>query len=840
MKMKKFFGFILASLALFTVASCGNTGGGNEEDEKVYTYNTFTAISPTNWNELTYSDNNDTQIMNYIGSSFFSYDFKFDAKGEIIPGQFEMRYDAATKLEDVSAEYVGEKWGIPEGASARAYKITLRKDLKWEDGTPIKAEDFVYSMQEQLNPLFKNYRADSFYVGSTIIHNAENYAKQGSYGYAQMVPNFADEEYVEFGPEKSGFQVSPEGAFQVVFGETVKDVVFKVNSGSSWGSNGLSAYYGAGYLASNKAVETAVGEIIASADSNGYVKVTKEVADVLADAVAVLHGYENAAAYAEKEGEYAYIEWEELCYYGYTFEKVDFSEVGLFVGDNEYEIVLVLDKALDLLKEDGSLSYKAAYNMSSLPLVHKAKYEANKHAPQEGSTLWTSTYNSNKDTTMSWGPYKLTYYQEGKQYILERNKSWYGYNMEDNKGKYQTDRIVCETIKEWGTAWLAFLKGEIDSIGIDVSIATDYKESERAINTPDDFVASLQLQSNVEELKKRESEGINKSILAYTEFRKALSLSIDRAEFTRKTTTSSRAGFGLYNQMHYYDVANGGVYRNTDVARKVLCDVYAIDTTKYASLEEAEKAITGYNLAEARRLVEVAYSKALEAGDIKASDKVVLTLGTGTINETVTRRFDFLKSSWLELVKGTSLEGRLDFEVKDYADKWSDDFREGLYDVCMGGWTGAAWDPGYFLLAYLSPDYMYSKAWDTSSVTMTFTMEGVGENGADVTATMTLMEWYNCLNGAKGAPYDWSSAAIPESQRLQLIAALEREVLSVYYTVPLYNNYSSSLLSYKVEYITDEYNTFLSYGGIRYMTYNYSDAEWKKEVEARGGEINYK
>ncbi len=838
MKMKRLFGFFLASLAMVTVVSC--KPDNPRPEEKVYTYNTYTAISPTNWNELTYQDNNDTQIMSYIGSSFFSFDFKFDAKGEIIPGEFVIRYDAATKLEDVSAKYVGSKWGIPEGATARAYKITLRNDLKWEDGTAIKAEDFVYSMEEQLNPLFKNYRADSFYVGSTIIHNAENYVKQGSYNYALMIPSVADEYYVAYGPETSGFQVSAEGTLQVVAGEVVKDVVINVNDGGSWGSNGINAYYKAGYLAGNEEVNTAIGNLIKAADSNGYVKLTVERANALCEAIAILQGYESAAKYAEAVGSYAYQEWQEFCYYGYVFEKMDFSEVGLFVGDTEYELVMVLDKALDLLKEDGSLSYKAAYNMSSLPLVHKGRYEANKHAPQEGSTLWTSSYNSNKDTTMSWGPYKLTYYQEGKQYILSRNTNWYGYNMPENKGKYQTDRIVCETIKEWGTAWLAFLKGEIDSIGIDVSISTDYKESERAINTPDDFVASLQLQSNVEELKKRESEGVNKTILGYTEFRKALSLSIDRAEFTRKTTTSSRAGFGLYNQMHYYDVANGGVYRNTDEARKVLCEIYAVDPSKYPSLEEAEKAITGYNIAEARRLVEEAYNKALAAGDIKATDKVVLTLGTGAINEVVTRRFDFLKSSWLELVKGTSLEGRLDFEVKDFADKWSDDFRDGLYDVCMGGWTGAAWDPGYFLLAYLSPSYMYSKAWDTSSVEMTFTMKGVAEDGGDITATMPLMTWYNCLNGAAGAPYNWSSSAIPESKRLQLIAALEQQILSVYYTVPLYNNYASSLLSWKVEYATTEYNTFMSYGGIRYMTYKYSDAEWKAEVAKQGGELNYK
>jgi hypothetical protein len=158
----------------------------------------------------------------------------------------------------------------------------------------------------------------------------------------------------------------------------------------------------------------------------------------------------------------------------------------------------------------------------------------------------------------------------------------------------------------------------------------------------------------------------------------------------------------------------------------------------------------------------------------------------------------------------------------------------------MGGWTGAAWDPGYFLLAYLSPAYMYSSAWDTSSVQMTFTMKGVGENGADVEETMSLIDWYNCLNGAAGAKYDWSANALEQSQRLQLIAALEKEVLKVYYTVPLYNNFSASLLSYKVDYITYEYNTFMSYGGIKYMTFNYDDAAWAAEVAAQNGELNYK
>jgi hypothetical protein len=124
---------------------------------------------------------------------------------------------------------------------------------------------------------------------------------------------------------------------------------------------------------------------------------------------------------------------------------------------------------------------------------------------------------------------------------------------------------------------------------------------------------------------------------------------------------------------------------------------------------------------------------------------------------------------------------------------------------------------------------------------MTFTMEGVkGEDGEDITDTMSLMDWYDCLNGNSGCRYDFSSNGLPEAQRLQLIAALEKEVLKVYYTVPLQNRFSASLISFKVDYVTYEYNTFMGYGGVKYMTYNFCDVEWNAEVAKQGGTLNYK
>ncbi|MDE7162304.1 MAG: hypothetical protein K2N65_06085, partial [Anaeroplasmataceae bacterium] len=366
-----------------------------------------------------------------------------------------------------------------------------------------------------------------------------------------------------------------------------------------------------------------------------------------------------------------------------------------------------------------------------------------------------------------------------------------------------------------------------------------YKNSEQAIFTPDDFVSSIQLQSSKESLAGRQDTGINKTLLSYDDFRKALAIGFDRDDYARRCTTSSLAGLGLFNSMHYYDVENGGVYRDTDYAKRVLCDVYAVNPNDFASLDDAVESITGYNLTEARRLVDKAYDEAIAAGDLKATDKVKLTVGSGAITIATQRTFDWFEAAWTELMKGTKLEGKFELEFVDKGTKWADDFRDGAYDIILGGgWSGAAWDPGYMLLAYLSPDYMYSAAWDTSSETMTFTMKGVGENGADVTETMSLMDWYDCLNG-NGGKYNWAQGEIDDDIRCSLIAALEGAILKKYYSVPIAYSYGSSLLSYRADYITREYNTFMAYGGIRYMTYHYTDAAWSEYVSSQGGTLDY-
>ena len=801
MKLKKIALLAMAGTAVLSVASCGK-----KVPEGNFTYNTYTAVSPSDWNELTYKDNNDTQIMSYLSSSFFNYDFAYDEEGNIKDGEFVVFYDAATKLEDVTQEYAtDDRYAVPDDATSQyAYRITLRKDLTWHDGTKITAEDFVYSMQEQLNPLFQNYRADNFYNSGTVIHNAKNYVYQG-----QTMNVSARDKHSTWEAAKA------DNTLKFSLGsETGMGAYLSKNYGSYISAKGVAWLCGALGIANEADVKAALGKTYAEIQADPALKATFD---------AVLGWWKTMPD-----------EELDLFSYEYTYPKMDFSEVG-FLAEDKYELVFVLDKSLELLKEDGSLSYKAAYNLSSFPLVKKDLYESCKVAPNESTTLWTTTYHTSLEKTASWGPYMLTSFQPGKGYTLETNPNWYGYGHKQYKGQYQTTKIECEVIEEYNTAFQKFLKGKLDSIGIDVSVAADYKNSGQAIYTPDDYVGSLQLQSNEAALESRQTEGYNKTILADNDFRKALSLAINRAEYNEKCTTSSLAGFGIFNSMHYYEVENGKVYRNEDVAKQTLCDVYGVDVSKFASLDEAYNSITGFDLTQARDLVTKAYNKALEAGKISATDKVKLTFGTSVINASTQRSFDFISNEWKDMVVGTPLEGRLETELVDYASDWADSFRDGKYDVCTGGWTGAAWDPGYFLLAYLDPNYMYSAAWDTANHDLTFKMEGVMAEAE----TMSLIEWYNCLNGIEGAKYNWSIGQLEQSKRVTLIAALEREILIQYYTVPIQYSFSSSMISYQIEYKTRTYNTFMGYGGMRYLTYTYDDAEWEAAVQAAGGEIDY-
>ena len=85
--------------------------------------------------------------------------------------------------------------------------------------------------------------------------------------------------------------------------------------------------------------------------------------------------------------------------------------------------------------------------------------------------------------------------------MFERNEHWYGYALEDNKGQYQTDKIITQVIAKEEAQQLAFWSGEVDSLGIATTIADDYKNSPFAIFSPRTAIFGIQVYSNLPVLK---------------------------------------------------------------------------------------------------------------------------------------------------------------------------------------------------------------------------------------------------------------------------------------------------------------------------------------------------
>jgi oligopeptide transport system substrate-binding protein len=95
----------------------------------------------------------------------------------VITGQSEMRLISAL-FEGLTARNahgivepgVAESWSI--SSDGKTYRFKLR-EATWSNGTPITAQDFVYSWERALNPLMASKYAELLYP----IHRAEDYNK---------------------------------------------------------------------------------------------------------------------------------------------------------------------------------------------------------------------------------------------------------------------------------------------------------------------------------------------------------------------------------------------------------------------------------------------------------------------------------------------------------------------------------------------------------------------------------------------------------------------------------------------------------------------------------------
>ena len=777
--------------------------GKDYTDEKVYTYNDYlSAMTGLNWNPLSWETNDDSYILGFLTMGFYDFAINADKTGySIVP---EM---AAAMPVDVTSEYVGS-YGIAEGESAKAWKIALNPNAKWENGEAITADDYMYSMQQQLDPKALYRRADSYYAGDFQLYNAKNYLYQGQKGIFAATTAYT--EYSESLDDKLIFTLSPANATYL------EECAMRTIMGFPASYDAVAC---AAYLIGSYGADMPAFTAEAAAAMEG-----KTLAEIKADATL-------AAAWADLIGWWQTEPNEELHFFvaNAEYPAMSFDEVGLVKVD-DYTLVYIT------IAPTEEAAFYVPYNLSSTWLVHKATFEASKiYSDAEGNVVDSyeaaakveSKYFTTLEGTISYGPYKMTVFQDGKSIVFERNDNWYGYSDGKHLGQFQTDIIDVAVISDDKTALQVFLQGDLAGKGLLAEYFEDYSSSDRLVYTPESYTTKLTFNTNYESLV---ALGGNQQLLSVLAFRKAFGLAVDKEAFASGYTSAGEAGFGLLNYQYCYDPFSGALYRDSEHAMKALVDYYGIEYGEgkdFEDLEEAYNAMTGYDIDAAKALMQAAYDQAVAAGIYDGKSPVTLEILVYNSEDIYVKMVNFFNDALVAATEGTDFEGLVSIELKINADYY-EAMCAGEAAIIFSTWGGAAMSPFTMIDQVYTDDAtghgnQNEYGFETENIKLTLTVDG-----QEITAS--LQEWAAWCGSAKAeaisgliglfTDYDYDT-------RCAFFAAVECAYLKGYATFGLYYRNSASLVSYKMEQGSEAYLQIVGRGGIRHITYNYDDATWE-------------
>ena len=789
-------------------AYAGETGK-DYSDEAVYTYNTAIADgSGLNWSPFAWKSEEDEQILSYLSMGLYDFVLNTEKTGWSVICEM-----AAELPADVTAEYVG-KYGIAEGDTARAWKIVLNKNAKWDEETPINADSYIYSYKELLNPLMQNPRAGEVCTGEFAIYNAEEYRNSGTEYWA--VNNNGTKTYVKWYAKMK----SEDGTYTAGDGSPL---AFGLKTPYAWmEGHSLEDYYKAGYMP-----EEVWKTLSGLADEEGYIPVTDESA-------AALLTFTGSDIWGNEQE----IHLENYMSYKKHNAAVTWDEVGI-LKTGEYELVLITREPVSnpeirvpewlsrifLVKEDLWEACKKYYN------------EAGKEvkADSEEIASVTSDYGTNAEKTASFGPYKMTSFRSDKQITFERNEQWYGYADDVHKGQYQTDVINIKVIGKHDAQISAFRKGELDSVELQSDDLKDYAESPYIRYTPQSYTTKLSFNTDKSALEQRGTQ-----ILANENFRHALSLAIDRAKFTAIFTLAGTPGYGLFNKSYLCDPYTFTVYRDTEGAKAALVGLYGVrfgDETELADIAAAYETITGYNIEDARAYMKKAYDECIADKTYDGSSKVELEILVYQNSDLYAQMAQFLSDALAEACAGTGFEGKVTLAMKADSNYYSTMYAGGA-DMIFSAWGGAPTE----LFSILYKSYCDDATGNGNQVEYGFDtsklMVKIQADGDDYVAS--LQNWAKWAAGVdpelKIATEDRTKvlAAFAEydaGTQAAIYGLLEKAYLSTYAAIPLYYRNTVSLVSAKGDFASGQSLDRVAYGGIRFYTYKYNDEEWKEEVK---------
>lgn len=779
--LKRVLVLAMAAAMTLSLAACG----GSNKDDASYTYNVYMEASPTNWNPHTWEMNADSEIMSYIEMGLVDVQIAEDGVN------FEWVMEMAEDINDITATYADKaKWGITEDAG-RVWEIKLNKNAQWADGTVINADTYVYSMQQLLSSEMKNYRAGNYVSGDSAIVGAAGYFNNDQVGQ----PKYVDAVTEAGIATADKYYMNADAATYFLGSDTIADYV--------------GAY--AASMPEFAAMEEYVGK--------GYVEVTDDVKAKLA-ALAPLFGDTNPDA------------WYEFCYVvDGVVEETPWENVGLVKVD-DYTILYITNLPID--------EFNFFTACTSNWIVYKDLYEAGKSVTGD---LTATNYGTSAETYMSYGPYKLQSFETDKQFVLEKNDKWYGYTDGKHENQYQTTKVVYQIVADHNTQLQLFNQGKLDSVGLTADDMATYKMSDYLLQTDQTYTFRWIFATDLEALKALEVEandGSNKRVLSYDDFRKAISYSMDRAKFCTEATSAYKPAFVLLNSLYYYNIAEdtNSIYRNTDEAKQAILNVYDVKYDENTDLDAEVAKITGYDVEAAKALFQSVYEQAKADGNYTDGQAIVIRCCASAASDLSAedKTQETLMNEFVDAAtKGTGFEGKISFKFESGRTDRYGDVASGKIEMIRGAWGGAAFYPFNAMRCYTDAEYAgtihESCGWDPTKNTIDITYDFDGDGKAE-TVTDTYYNWSIAI--AAGG-----KLANNMSARLYVLAAVESAVVKEYQCIPWASETACSLYSMKQEMGTTQYNIMYGYGGIRHMTYNYTDAEWEKFVAGEGGTLSY-
>jgi oligopeptide transport system substrate-binding protein len=805
------------------------------------TYRTFTS-GTNNLNPYSETLATASELFGWVTDSLYSGDFDWAAAREILVNEgvtglpaeigFAQWYAAgktAGQLPYNRYPQMAASLPQPMDTEGLVWQITLRNDLKFQDGTVINAATFDYGWRQLLDPKLLNDRASNLYSATDLpLVNAEGYFKQ-------LTPD--TDEYGFRIYAVGGVKYARANSYYGVTGEGYDIYTVEAKYANLVGPAGIKAYvefWGSSYLAyglNGWVLETQADEYFRIGTDN---KLYAPTAGWTLDGVAVPHvlpvgvtykaggaGYAGAyPAYANAEGVLAAVDPVTGIPVGgvetyddatvVTWAEVGFKVIGDFASSLTFEITL----------KEGRTAWDVMGALTSAitGVVHPAAYEAGMNASRT-----QTTYGTIDNPLVSYGPYNMTAWETDVLYFYTLNPNHY------DAADYRITKVRYDVIADQSIAVSEFKAGRLDVVGAGGVYYNEFKFNKNLKLSP--VTTFFRFAFNI---RGSDAYALN-PILVYPEFRQAFYFAIDRETFSSEVRAPSHPTYGFLGPVYLSTEYNFVSYRGSQPGQDVLAD-FSPETF-------------GYNPTKAKELFDDAYALAVAAGDIQQGEVVQVEYKffnvetnwqvANWVKDTVETIFNEGEATPLFSLKLTAVSSAALNQA------WAN----GDFEMTFGGWQGLNFDApsmlGQVYNSYFT--YMLEKGFNTKDAQVVVELPNsklaleswiagyellvaptdtqtaqynkwVALHALFVGDTLTTT-YHQLFSYAYGELYNVKDVnyAGKTDDFDAITAALEGVLLDQMIAIPLFTSVAATVYSTRVVFESNEYHAWMAWGGFKYM-----------------------